>query len=203
MPRPAIFLDRDGVINVFPGDGKYVLDWRNFTFMPDVQSSLLRLRAAGYFLVLVTNQSGVGRGLMTLDTLHDIHARMQAQLGAAKLDAIYYCPHHPDENCGCRKPSTFMLKQAAADHGLDLSPRSFLIGDSGRDIEMGRAAGVRTALCRQNLPPSIEALEPRYRPEKLFKTLGEAVAWVLSELKKTEFSSSHFSHALSYDQPRL
>ena len=180
MPRATIFLDRDGVINVFPGAGKYVLDWQSFTFMPNVQANLLRLRAAGYFLVLVTNQSCVGRDLMKLDTLHDIHNRMQSQLGEAKLDAVYYCPHHPDDACACRKPSAFMLKKAAADHDLDLSPSSFLIGDSGRDIEMGRAAGVRTALCRQNLPSSMEALASRYRPEKLFKTLGEAVDWIVS-----------------------
>ncbi|MBI3831218.1 MAG: HAD family hydrolase [Planctomycetes bacterium] len=178
--RKAVFLDRDGVINVFPGPGKFVLKWDEFIFMPQVQKNLQRLRARGFFLALVTNQSGVGRGLMELDTLHEIHKRMQQELDHARLDAIYYCPHHPDEGCACRKPSAFMLQQAARDHALDLT-RSFLVGDSGRDIEMGRAAGCRTALCREHLPPSIEAMQERYQPERLFKTLAEAVDWILAE----------------------
>lgn len=178
--RKAVFLDRDGVINVFPGPGKFVLKWDEFIFMPQVQENLQRLRARGFFLALVTNQSGVGRGLMELGTLHEIHERMQKELNHARLDAIYYCPHHPDEGCECRKPSVFMLSRAAEEHALDLK-RSFLVGDSGRDIEMGRAAGCRTALCRENLPPSIEAMQECYRPERLFKTLAEAVDWILAE----------------------
>lgn len=176
--RKTVFLDRDGVINVFPGEGKYVLNWESFTFMPGVSENLMRLRSAGFLLVLVTNQAGVGRGYMKLETLHEIHARMQAQLGPARLDAIYYCHHHPDDRCPCRKPSVYMLNRAKEEHGVDFE-RSFLVGDSGRDIEMGRGAGCRTALCRQNLPPSIEALEPRYRPDRLFKTLDLAVNWIL------------------------
>ncbi|MCW8131897.1 MAG: HAD family hydrolase [Planctomycetota bacterium] len=176
----AVFLDRDGVINVFPGDGKFVLHYNEFIFMPQVAENLARLRAAGFLLVLVTNQSGVGRGLMKLEALHEIHDRMQDLLAASKLDGIYYCPHHPDERCRCRKPSPWMIERAAEDLQIDCA-RSFLVGDSGRDIEMGRAAGLRTALCRENLPPSIEAMEPRYRPEKLFKALAPAVDWILAE----------------------
>jgi len=181
-PRRAVFLDRDGVVNVFPGDGEFVKSWAEFHFMPRVQEQLLRLRAAGFFLSLATNQSGVGRKLMTLETLHEIHRNMQAQLGAAQLDHIAYCHHHPDDGCACRKPSPQMLCEPAEQFGLDLS-KSFLIGDSGRDIEMGRAAGVRTALCREKLPPSIEAMQPKYRPERLFRTLPEAVDWVIAEAR--------------------
>lgn len=186
--RKAVFLDRDGVVNVFPGPGKFVLNWAAFEFMPEVQPQLKRLREAGFFLVLVTNQSGVGRGLMTLDDLHEIHVNMQAELGAHGLDAIYFCPHHPDAGCTCRKPSPEMILRAAAEHGLELAA-SFLVGDSGRDIEMGRAAGVRTTLCRENLPPSIESMEARYRPERFSRSLGEAVDWILAGFQSRDPTS--------------
>ncbi len=175
--RKAIFLDRDGVVNIFPGDEKFVLNWSAFRFMPGLRGDLKRLRAHGYFLSLATNQSGVGRGLMTLEALAKIHAKMQAELGTEALDAIYYCPHHPDDSCVCRKPSPHMILQACADHGLD--PRqSILIGDSGRDIEMGAAAGCKTILCRENLPDR-EKMKSQHRPDKMFKTLSEAVDWIV------------------------
>ena len=176
--RRAVFLDRDGVINVFPGPGKFVLSWPEFAFMPGVHAELRRLRAAGYFLALVTNQSGVGRGLMDLETLHEIHRRMQDELGDGRLDALYYCPHHPADGCPCRKPAPWLLQRAAQEHALDLTG-SFLIGDSGRDIEMGRAAGCRTALCREHLPASLEQLKPLHRPEVMFQRLKDAIDWIL------------------------
>ncbi len=178
--RKAVFLDRDGVVNRFPGKGKFVLNWTMFEFMPEVQESVRRLRQAGFFLALITNQSGVGRALMSMADLEDIHARMQEALAGDRLDAIYFCRHHPDEGCGCRKPSPKMIQLAVEEHGLDVA-KSFLVGDSGRDIEMGRAAGCRTVLCRQNLPPSIESMEPRYQPHVFAKTLPEAVDWILSQ----------------------
>lgn len=176
--QPAVFLDRDGVINRFPGEGQFVVSWDGFEFMPEVRPSLKRLRSAGYVLVLVTNQSGVGRGLMDLDDLHEIHEKMQAELGSEALDGIFYCPHHPDDGCDCRKPSTVMIQRAAEAHGIDL-PKSFLVGDSGRDIEMGRAAGCTTILCRQNLPPSIGSMQKRYQPHAFARSLPEAVDWIL------------------------
>lgn len=176
--RPAVFLDRDGVINVFPGDGKYVLEWSQFVFMPRVRECLARLRNAGFALVLVTSQSGVGRGLMTQATLDEIHARMQEGLGTERFDAIQFCPHHPDVGCPCRKPSPWMIERAAMEQGLELR-RSFVVGDSSRDIVMGRAAGCRTVLCRPNLP-RIEDVPPEKRAERMFATLTEAVDWVLS-----------------------
>jgi len=177
--KPAVFLDRDGVINIFPGPGKYVLDASQFKLMPQVRESLARLRQAGFFLALVTSQSGVGRGLMTRDALDEIHARMQEGLGTEKLDAIYCCPHHPDEGCPCRKPSPWMIQEAARTHGLDPS-QSFVIGDSGRDIAMGRTAGCRTILCRENLPRP-EEIPPDKYPDRMFQTLAEAVDWILEE----------------------
>jgi len=178
--RQAIFIDRDGIINVFPGEDKFVLRWEEFHFMPGVAEPLRRLREAGFCRVLISNQSGVGRGLMTLDTLQDIHRRMQAALGKDALDAIYFCAHHPDEHCACRKPSPELIRRACAD--LDLDPHaSAVVGDSGRDIEMGRAAGCRTILCREKLPP-FEKLKPAHRPDRMVRTLAEAVDWILGNI---------------------
>lgn len=179
--RPAVFLDRDGVINVFPGEGQFVRSWREFVFMPEVHASLQRLRERGFFLALVTNQSGVGRGLMAMEALDDIHHRMQEALGASRLDGIYFCPHHPDDQCACRKPSPHLLQQAAEREGLNLA-KSFVVGDSGGDIEMGRAAGCRTVLCREKLPPSVESMKPQYRPDRLCRTLPQAVEWILEHM---------------------
>jgi len=176
--RPAVFLDRDGVINVFPGPGEFVKSWAEFRFMPGVAAQLRRLREAGFALVLITNQSGVGRGLMSLDDLHHIHQMMQKELGADSVDAIYFCSHHPDDGCDCRKPSPRMIQDACREHGLD-PKQSFVIGDSGRDIEMGRAAGCTTILCRENLPVR-EQMKPQYRPDQMFATLAGAVDWILS-----------------------
>jgi histidinol-phosphate phosphatase family protein len=177
--RPAVFLDRDGVINVFPGPGKYVLEWSQFAFMPQVRENLARLRKAGFALVLVTSQSGVGRGLMTQATLDEIHARMQDGLASERFDAIYFCPHHPDAGCPCRKPSPWMIQRAVRDHRLDVE-RSFVIGDTSRDIVMGRAAGCRTVLCRPNLP-RLEDVPPEKRADRMFATLTEAVEWVIEK----------------------
>jgi histidinol-phosphate phosphatase family protein len=176
--KRAVFLDRDGVINVFRGPGEFVKSWDEFSFMPGVAEQLRRLRHAGFALVLVTNQSGVGRGIMTLADLQHIHDSMQRELNDDALDAIYFCSHHPDDNCDCRKPSPRMIQDACREHGID-AKKSFLVGDSGRDIEMGRAAGCVTILCRQNLPVR-EKMKPEYRPDQMMRTLSEAVDWILA-----------------------
>ena len=143
MSRPAVFFDRDGVVNLSPGAG-YVLRWEDFHFSPGIVEALAFCRTRGYAIVLATSQQGVGKGLMTQARLDDIHARMQAELtlhGAA-FDGIYACTClSKDPTCTCRKPSAEMLLRAAQEHDLDLA-RSFMVGDADRDIEMGTHAGV-------------------------------------------------------------
>src|SRR4051812_46457052 len=123
MSRPAFFFDRDGVVNVSPGDG-YVLRWEDFHFSDGVIEALLWLRARGFLLVLITNQQGVGKGLMTQAELDEIHERMQTELAkhGAQFDAIYACTClATDPTCTCRKPRPEMLLRAAAEHDLDLN----------------------------------------------------------------------------------
>lgn len=145
--RPAAFLDRDGVLNQDLG---YVHQVADFHWMPGAVQALRRLQDAGFALVVVTNQSGVARGMYTLADVDTLHAHMQRELAAAgvTLTAIYRCPHLPDAqqpeyrlNSNCRKPGPGMLLQALQEHGLDAT-RSVMVGDRDSDVQAGLAAGV-------------------------------------------------------------
>ena len=151
--RPAVFLDRDGVINRrLPGD--YVRTPAAFAFLHGARAGMRLLRQAGYLLVVVTNQRGIGRGLMTEGDLAAVHAAMERGLerAGAPVDAILHCPHDLDAGCGCRKPRPGMLRRAIARLGIDPA-RSWIVGDSLSDLEAGRAAGVRGILVA---PPGTE-----------------------------------------------
>ncbi|MBK8091796.1 MAG: HAD-IIIA family hydrolase [Verrucomicrobiaceae bacterium] len=138
---PAVFFDRDGVVNASPGDG-YVLCVEDFRLSPGIVDALSLCRERGYKLILVTSQQGVGKGRMTQATLDDIHAQMQSMLAmrGAQFDGIYACTHLAG-TCTCRKPSPEMIFHACEVHGLDLS-RSWLVGDHDRDIQMAKNASV-------------------------------------------------------------
>jgi len=137
-----VFVDRDGVVNRrIPGD--YVRSWDQFEFLPGARAGLRLLREAGYALIVITNQRGIGRGLMSEADLAAVHERMQAELlrAGAGVDAILHCPHDVHENCGCRKPRPGMIERALGMFAIDRA-RSWVVGDSLSDIEAGRAAGV-------------------------------------------------------------
>ncbi|MBM4198942.1 MAG: HAD family hydrolase [Gammaproteobacteria bacterium] len=145
--RKAAFLDRDGVINV---DSGYVGRWEDFKFRPNAISLLQGLRKQGYLLIVVTNQSGIARGMFTQHEYEALTARYVAALADEGIDitAVYHCPHHPNgliaeytRICECRKPKPGMILQAIRDHDIDPA-LSILIGDSERDLEAGRAAGI-------------------------------------------------------------
>ena len=144
--RRAVFLDRDGTINV---DHGYVFRAGEFEFIPGAPEAIRRLKDAGYLVIVVTNQAGIARGLYGETEVQELHLYLDRELewyGTA-IDAYYYCPHHPAigpepyrRECACRKPLPGMLLQAAADFPLDLGG-SFLVGDKLSDIEAGLAAG--------------------------------------------------------------
>lgn len=141
----AVFLDRDGVINRKRED--YVKSWSEFEFLDGTAEAIKIFSSRGYKVIVVTNQSAVNRKLMTSDTLEQIHNNMVRLLGnqGARIDAIYYCPHTPEEQCNCRKPRAAMLERAM--HDFQLSPEEcILVGDSESDIQAGKTAGVRTYL---------------------------------------------------------
>ncbi|MFN3652491.1 MAG: D-glycero-alpha-D-manno-heptose-1,7-bisphosphate 7-phosphatase [Armatimonadota bacterium] len=157
LPRRAVFLDRDGVLIEDTG---YPDDPDTIIVLPGVAEALRHLRAGGWALVVVSNQSGVARGKFDEERLRRIHLRLEEILArdGARLDAIYYCPHHPQAevgdyraDCDHRKPSPGMLRSAAAALGLDL-PASWMVGDKPSDVEAGRAAGCRTVLIGEEEP---------------------------------------------------
>lgn len=144
--RRAAFLDRDGVINRKAPEGAYVVRWEEMEILPGVAEGISLLNAAGFEVIIVTNQRCVAKGLLSVADLEALHARLCSHLAAkgAGVDAIYFCPHESQPACSCRKPAPGMLLRAAADRNLDL-PSSWMIGDSEHDIAAGRAAGCRTA----------------------------------------------------------
>ncbi len=146
----AVFLDRDGVINENRAD--HVKSWNEFKFLEGSLDGLARLATTDFKIVIASNQSAVGRKLITRETLEEIHWRMTEQIEEAggRVDHVAYCPHTPEEECDCRKPRPGLLIQASRKLELDPS-RSYMIGDSWRDIEAGEAAGCTIVLVRTGM----------------------------------------------------
>lgn len=144
--RRFVALDRDGTVIV---ERHYLSDPDQVELLAGAVAGLQRLRDLGLGLVLVTNQSAIGRGMFDHERLALIHQRLSQLLAAhgVQFDGIYYCPHTPDEGCACRKPKTEMLQLAASELGFD-PRRSFVIGDKNCDIELGKNAGATTLLVR-------------------------------------------------------
>ncbi|MGN1381693.1 MAG: D-glycero-beta-D-manno-heptose 1,7-bisphosphate 7-phosphatase [Eubacterium sp.] len=176
--QKAIFLDRDGTINRYVG---FLRDIDQFELIPGVADAIKRINNSGYLAIVVTNQPVIARGEVTWEELQQIHNKMETLLGAegAYLDAIYFCPHHPDKgfegeipelkiDCSCRKPKPGMLLKAAEDFNIDLKS-SWMIGDGRNDIEAGRNAGCRTILLTEK--PEQES----FGQDLSAKTLNDAV----------------------------
>jgi D-glycero-D-manno-heptose 1,7-bisphosphate phosphatase len=141
----AILLDRDGVINV--RRITHVTRWEEFVFLPGAKAALAQLAALNLPVFVVTNQAIVNRGIVSREAIETIHERMCAEIAASggAVTKVAYCPHRPDEQCGCRKPAPGMPLDLASRYGLDLS-RCLMVGDSCSDLIAGQAAGCRTAL---------------------------------------------------------
>ncbi|HYM89251.1 MAG TPA: lipopolysaccharide heptosyltransferase II [Nitrospiraceae bacterium] len=178
----TVFLDRDGTLNYDPGYLKVAAELK---LLAGVGPALARLKGAGAKLVVVTNQSGVGRGIITLKDLEAIHARLEGileQEGAA-LDAIYFCPHHPDDGCRCRKPNVGMVERAASELQLNLR-RSYLIGNHARDIQLARRVGIKAILLTPALVDTqgLDLLKvEQAMPDAVAKSMAEAVDWILED----------------------
>lgn len=178
----TIFLDRDGTLNADPG---YIKSPDLLELFPGVPEALAKLKRAGARLILVTNQSGIARGLLSQGDLAAIHAKLKGILdgAGASLEAIYVCPHHPDEGCDCRKPNRGMIDQAVRERGVDLA-RAYLIGDHIRDIELARRVGVRSILVTTGAvrPQEIEGLKASTAaPDWIASSLTDAADWLLSD----------------------
>jgi D-glycero-D-manno-heptose 1,7-bisphosphate phosphatase len=185
--RRAVFLDRDGTINVDVG---YPSCWDQISIFPSAFEAVRRLKAAGFQAVVVTNQSGIARGFLTEADLADIHARMAAEFArrGAPLDAFYHCPHFPDApvgdsglECDCRKPGPGMGRRAAAELGIDLS-RSYMVGDKAEDVLFGLNIGATPILVRTGYGPIAEPklVSLSVRPAHVADDLASAVDWILA-----------------------
>jgi len=172
---PAVFLDRDGTLM---RDVDYCGNPKDVEVFAGVFEALQKLRGAGYKLIIITNQSGIGRGFFTEEDHRLVQAEFFRQLGANLIDGSYYCPDLPDSNSPRRKPEPEMIFEAQRDHSLDLR-RSWLIGDKASDIECGRKAGVRTILVQTGYG----AGEAGCDAERNARELGEAADIILREAK--------------------
>src|SRR5258705_377491 len=154
--RPTIFLDRDGVI--IENREAYVRTWQDVEFIPGALAALAQAALSDYAIVLVTNQAGIGKGLIPAEVAESINQRIRAEIERAggRLDGIYVCPHLVADDCACRKPRPGMLLQAARELDLDLS-QSWMVGDALTDMQAGAAAGVRTLLVLTGRGPQHQA----------------------------------------------
>lgn len=169
----AVFLDRDGTI---AEDVNFCCRVDDFRLLPGVPEALRLLTQHGYKLIVVSNQSGVARGYLTEEDLQQINDHMQGQLNESGvgLEGVYCCIHGPDDDCDCRKPKPGLLVAAAAQHDIDLS-KSYMVGDSARDIAAGQAAGCRTVLVTTG-PGPYDNIEPE--PDFVTDSLLSAAAWI-------------------------
>jgi D-glycero-D-manno-heptose 1,7-bisphosphate phosphatase len=185
--RPAVFLDRDGTLIEESG---YLDRLARLTLYPFTVDAVRLLNRAGWPVVVVSNQSGIGRGLVRESFVGEAHAHIADRLraGGARIDAFFYCPHHPDATvpmyrtqCDCRKPAPGMLLAAAGQLDLDLS-RSVVVGDRWDDVEAARAAGARAVLVRTGYGRIAEA-SPRsdLGADAIVDNLVAAVAWILRQ----------------------
>jgi len=173
----AVFLDRDGTIIKDEG---YLRDPDSVCFLQGAIEALKDLMTAGYMLVLVSNQSGVGRGYFSEDSVMKVHERIKEILAreGVVLDGIYYCPHAPEEACECRKPSPGMILRAAKELKIDLS-KSVMIGDKQSDLDAGSAAGCGCSLILKN-----DCVRSEEHGRLVFGSLSEAVRFILSDDRK-------------------
>ncbi len=175
----AVFLDRDGTLNEDPG---YINHPSLMKLLPGVGEALASLKAAGFELIVVSNQSGVGRGIIPPHELPKIHARMDELLShwGVQMDFYSLCTHRPEEGCPCRKPSPQLLIDGAKERGVDLK-RSYMVGDKVVDLEAGRAAGVRgVALVRTGHGKETEASSSALA-DFIGADLRAVASWILSQ----------------------
>ena len=177
----TVFLDRDGVINHDSPD--YIKSWAEFRFIPGSLEAIARLTQSGIAVIVVTNQSAVNRGMISLETLTEMHTHMGRAVADSGGDItdIFFCPHRPDEGCSCRKPRPGLILMARDRRGIDLS-RAVMVGDSAKDIRAGQAAGCGLTVLVQtgNGGDAIRELEKTDQsPDHVAADLNRAVQWLL------------------------
>jgi D,D-heptose 1,7-bisphosphate phosphatase len=195
LAKSAVFVDRDDTLIVDVG---YCKDPDRIQLLPGVVEGLRKLSRAGIAIVVITNQSGIGRGFFTEDDLSAVHARLRTELEASgvTLQAIYYCPHLPEDGCSCRKPRPGLLLKAASEMDLNLKT-CFMIGDRKLDLLAGRAAGTHTILVFNKDLRELTDMEPI--ADFVVKDLVEAANVILNQSKtpsvREDFGNSNWSES--------
>lgn len=176
MGRKAVFLDRDGTI---VEDVNYCSRVEDLHILPGVAEAIKLLNRDGFKVVVITNQSGIGRGYFNENTLAQIHGKMHCELSkhGAKVDLIYYCPHHPDDGCECRKPKISLFLQAAKKLDIDIG-RSSVVGDRQMDIDAAKTLGCKSVLVTTGPLKAKDITDP---PDFTAGNLLEAARWIIRE----------------------
>lgn len=181
----VIFLDRDGVINKYPGDFEYVKSWEEFYFLPNIKPALKKLNDNGFKIFIVSNQAGVSKGIYSQRALDLITKNMLKELSDYKIDiaGVYYCTHLAQENCLCRKPNTGLVQKGidklnAEGQEVDI-PNSYFIGDSVKDVETGKSIGLRTILIFSGRERPENKNKWQIPPDLTARDLSEAVDLIL------------------------
>ena len=188
MMQPAIFLDRDGVINRNRTD--HVKSWAEFEFLPGVLDALRRLAQLDWPVVVISNQAIVGRGLVSRQTIDEIGEQMTSIVWSVggRIDRVFYCPHRPEEHCECRKPRPGLLLSAAHEMGLDLT-RSVFVGDAESDVRAAQVVGCRPVLVKTGRGSGQMAVlrQSKVMGYYLADDLADAVNWILGPGWMTRF----------------
>lgn len=177
----VIFLDRDGVINEYPGDGKYVTRWEEFKFIPGSKQAIREFNQAGFKVFVISNQAGVSKGIYSFQDLQVITRKMIASLKKEKahLDGVYYCPHQEKDNCNCRKPKDGLLKKALSE--FRIKPKiSFFIGDSFLDMKAAKNFGIKGVLLLSGKEKMTNRKNWEFTPDYIFDNLLSASRYICS-----------------------
>jgi D-glycero-D-manno-heptose 1,7-bisphosphate phosphatase len=193
--KAAIFLDRDGVI--IENRKNYVRSWEDVVFIPDALSALRSGYHQPYQFILITNQSAIGRGLISLTQANKINQRIKAMVeeSGGRLDGVYMCPHTPQDACHCRKPQPGMLLQAATQLHIDLT-RSYMIGDALSDLGAGKAAHVQEVILVRTGRGTLQETLPeaqQLQPFRVFDTLSVSFDYIFSQPRSSDSGSSRTS----------
>lgn len=174
MKQPAVFIDRDGTLIE---EVNFLARVEDLSFFSYTDEAVRLLKEKGFLIIVVTNQSGIGRGIFPVAAMHEIHEEIQRDL-TVKLDAFYFCPHLPTDGCRCRKPRLGMIEQACADFAIDLQ-NSWIVGDKALDVELGWNANIKTALVLTGYGRSDLEKLPK-RPDCVAETLLEAAETIIN-----------------------
>lgn len=175
----VVFLDRDGTVSRDSPD--HIKSWEEFHFLPHAKEAIRLLTKNGFSTIFITNQSVIARKMVTPEELEDMHRKMIHELEEAggKVKQVYFCPHHPDEGCGCRKPQPGLLKKAISDHHIT-AEKAYMVGDRIMDVQAGEAVGCKTILL-ENERGAAELETSNSTPTYIAKNLLDAAQWIIED----------------------